>query len=153
MQISRFLAFLLVITAVTCWNYNNPYLFEVKNSQIQEWIDQPIDHFNYNSDLTFGQRYYVLNDYFQRNGPAYLYICGEAECKGISNTSWTAEIARQTGGIIFALEHRYYGKSLPFGDQSLDTDKLQFLNSEQALSDLAYFIQYIRKAYRFGVTE
>ena len=52
-------------------------------------------------------------------GPAYLYICGEAECRGISNTSWTAEIARRTNGIIFALEHRYYGKSLPFGNESM----------------------------------
>jgi hypothetical protein len=85
----------------------------------QDWIDQPIDHLNYNSHATFKQRYYVLNDFYTPGGPAYLYICGEAECRGISNTSYTAEIAKQTHGIIFALEHRFYGKSLPFGNDSM----------------------------------
>lgn len=85
-------------------------------------------------------------------GPAYLYICGEAECRGISNTSWLAEIAKETKGLIFALEHRYYGKSLPFGNESLSIWNIHYLNSEQALSDLAYFITYIKTKQLYGVT-
>lgn len=36
------------------------------------------------------------------------------------------------------VEHRFYGESQPFDDWSLEN--LAYLNSEQALSDLAYFI-------------
>jgi hypothetical protein len=124
----------------------------VSNAAVkQDWINQIIDHLNYNSGATFRQRYYVLDDFYVPGGPAYLYICGESECKGISNTSWTAEIAKQTKGIIFALEHRYYGKSLPFGNESMSFENLKFLNSEQGLADLAYFITYIKSQKLYGV--
>jgi len=39
-----------------------------------------------------------------------------------------------------SLEHRYYGKSLPFADQSFTIQNLKYLSAEQALNDLAYFI-------------
>jgi serine protease 16 len=38
-----------------------------------------------------------------------------------------------------ALEHRYYGVSHPF--KNLTSENLRFLSSQQALHDLAYFIQ------------
>ena len=41
------------------------------------------------------------------------------------------------------MEHRYYGKSLPFGNQSFSIEKLKFLSADQALNDLAYFIVQI----------
>ena len=103
MKITLLLVFCLTIGSVSAWNYNNPYLTQVLNEQKMDWITQSVDHFNYHSNQTFLQRYYALDDYYTPGGPAYLYICGEAECKGISNSSWTASIAKQTQGIIFAL--------------------------------------------------
>ena len=58
------------------WNFNNPYEPEIANTAQQEWFSQIIDHFNYNSDATFQQRYYVLSDYYKPGGPAFLYIAG-----------------------------------------------------------------------------
>ena len=103
MKITLLLVFCLAIGSVSAWNYNNHYLTQVLNEQKMDWITQSVDHFNYHSNQTFLQRYYALDDYNTPGGPAYLYICGEAECKGISNSSWTASIAKQTQGIIFAL--------------------------------------------------
>jgi len=97
------LVLLSLAAMVSAWEYNNPYKTAAPQAVIQDWIDQPIDHLNYNSRVTFKQRYYVLSDYYAAGGPAYLYICGEAECRGISNSSWTAALARQTRGVIFAL--------------------------------------------------
>lgn len=53
--------------------------------------------------------------------------------------------------MILSLEHRYYGKSMPFGDSSMDLGNLKYLNAEQALSDLALFIHYTTKAAKFGI--
>lgn len=41
------------------------------------------------------------------------------------------------------LEHRYYGDSQPFADWSLDN--MRYLNSEQGLADLAYFLGEFNK--------
>jgi lysosomal Pro-X carboxypeptidase len=46
--------------------------------------------------------------------------------------------------VIFA-EHRYYGESLPFGNNSFNNENLQFLTTEQALADYALLIKYIKK--------
>ena len=47
---------------------------------------------------------------------------------------------------IFA-EHRYYGKSIPFGDESLKPGNPElsgYLSSEQALADYANLLTYIK---------
>ena len=48
---------------------------------------------------------------------------------------------------VFALEHRYYGKSYPqfYNNTSpVSNDNLKYLSSHQALADLAHFVQYAR---------
>lgn len=85
-------------------------------------------------------------------GPVILYICGEAECRGISDQSFTAKLAQQTHGLVLALEHRYYGKSLPFGADSLSVKNLKYLSAEQALKDLAYFLTKMSKSGQYKIT-
>ena len=51
------------------------------------------------------------------------------------------------------LEHRYYGQSLPFKEQSLSWQNLKYLNSEQALKDLAYFMNAMKKNQNYGITD
>jgi serine protease 16 len=50
-------------------------------------------------------------------------------------------LAEENGALIVALEHRFYGVSYPTPDMS--TENLKYLSSDQALGDLARFIDYI----------
>jgi pimeloyl-ACP methyl ester carboxylesterase len=52
------------------------------------------------------------------------------------------------GALLTALEHRFYGESQPFDD--LSTENLGYLSAEQALSDIAHFLNYLNggKSYR-----
>lgn len=55
------------------------------------------------------------------------------------------ELAPKHGALMVALEHRYYGPSNPFSD--LATENLQWLNSEQALEDMAFFHSFISEKF------
>jgi lysosomal Pro-X carboxypeptidase len=58
------------------------------------------------------------------------------------------DLAPEFGAAIVFAEHRYYGKSLPFGNESFSSlTNLGFLSSEQALGDFALLIDHL-KAHR-----
>ncbi|KHJ88089.1 serine carboxypeptidase S28, partial [Oesophagostomum dentatum] len=53
--------------------------------------------------------------------------------------------AKQFGAALFALEHRFYGESRPTADMSVEN--LKYLNSQQAIEDIAYFIKQMNRRY------
>ncbi|KAK4778117.1 hypothetical protein SAY87_018304 [Trapa incisa] len=104
------------------------------------WLNQTLDHFSPYDGRQFSQRYYEFLDYFQMpDGPIFLKICGESACNGIVN-DYIGVLAKKFGAAVVSIEHRYYGKSLPF--TSLTTENLKYLSSKQALFDLAAFRQF-----------
>ena len=115
-------------------------------TQTEYYFDQLVDHYNYVDTVTWKQRYFHIGDFFNpQNGPVFLYICGEYTCPGIPEArKWAITLAERTQGLVLVLEHRYYGKSMPFGNDSLTSDNLKLLNTEQALKDLAYFIDQMK---------
>lgn len=115
-------------------------------TQRQEWFSgQLLDHFNIEDTRTFRQRYWVIDQFWDRkNGPVILYICGEYTCPGLpSDRLFPLYLAQQHSALILVLEHRFYGLSQPFDD--LSTEHLRYLTVDQALDDLAYFIQWANK--------
>lgn len=54
-------------------------------------------------------------------------------------------------GLVLVVEHRFYGQSLPFGNSSFKLENMKYLTSEQALSDLAYFINAVNVNKMYGV--
>ena len=94
------------------------------------FINQPLDHFNPFNRRNFDQRYIQNTEFFQDGGPIYIYLTVGEEYFGVYDRFITSglvyEIAEETNGLLFALEHRYFGLSRPTDDTSFDN--LQWLN-------------------------
>ncbi|XP_051535604.1 lysosomal Pro-X carboxypeptidase isoform X3 [Myxocyprinus asiaticus] len=56
------------------------------------------------------------------------------------------DVAEQLEAMLVFAEHRYYGESMPFGEESYSNAKyLNYLTSEQALADFAVLIKALKK--------
>lgn len=76
-------------------------------------------------------------------GPIFIFIGGEWEISpGYISAGLMFDMAKELSGVLYYTEHRYYGKSLPTSDTS--TRNLKYLTVEQALADLAHFIEHIK---------
>ncbi|KTC72577.1 serine carboxypeptidase [Legionella birminghamensis] len=85
----------------------------------------------------FSQRYYVDETYAKSpDSPVFFYICGEAACSPYALYGAIRTYAEQFNARLVALEHRFYGKSLP---GKLSVENLQNLSTQAALDDLAHF--------------
>lgn len=62
-------------------------------------------------------------------------------------------LAQKTLGLVIVLEHRFYGESLPFGKESFKIENMKLLTSEQALSDIAYFIKQMNTNKMYGISQ
>lgn len=103
---------------------------------------QLIDHNNPEAG-TFSQRYYVDETYGQSDdSPVFFYICGESACTSRTLSGAIRTYAKKYNAKLIALEHRYYGESLP--TRSFSTRDFRYLSTEAALDDLAYFQRHIR---------
>ncbi|XP_014469175.1 PREDICTED: putative serine protease K12H4.7 [Dinoponera quadriceps] len=111
---------------------------------IEGWIIQPLDHFNPRENRTWLMRYYENSALLRANGPILITIGGEwAISTGFLQGGLMYEIASTHGGMMYYTEHRFYGKSRPTKD--ISADSLRFLSVDQALADLAYFIETKKK--------
>lgn len=105
------------------------------------YFQQVIDH-DQPSGGHFAQRYYVDESYSQDDkDPVFFYICGEATCTARALNGAIRDYAKHYHAKLVALEHRYYGESLPFN--SLATKHLSVLSTKAALKDLARFQNYM----------
>ncbi len=135
------------------------------------YITQQLDHFDALNDATFQQRYFVSYRHQSESGsdlPTISLLCVGGEGPGFTKSVLVdsvhcsgdmLELAKRIAEtktrdvILYALEHRYYGKSYPkfvdsnTGNQTspLTTQNLRFLSSRQALEDLAHFVQTMNK--------
>ncbi|CAE7539221.1 DPP7 [Symbiodinium natans] len=118
------------------------------------WFQQPLDH-DSNSSATFAQRYLVDDSEADDDGPV-LFFCGnEGDVEVFADFSkFLKEAAASLRGKLVFAEHRFYGKSLPFGTD-FDKEHVRFLTVEQTLADYAQLITSLnadmqRKVVVFG---
>lgn len=121
-----------------------PFKFS-RNGATYEY-QQKLDHFDTKNQITFKQRYYVNDTFYNASiKPPRLivYIGGEAELtERYTQTGAYIDLANTTQSLVVSLEHRYFGKSHPF--KELTTQNLTYLTSDQALADLAEFITFFK---------
>jgi|688.fasta_scaffold1116476_1 hypothetical protein len=81
-----------------------------------------VDHFNFQDNRTYAQRYWVNDKYFtDPSGPNLIYLCGEYTCSVREDRLYPFMVGAAHGARLFVLEHRFYGASQPFDNWSLDS--------------------------------
>ncbi|KAI1321414.1 peptidase S28 [Xylariaceae sp. FL0255] len=105
-------------------------------------FDQLLDHSN-PSLGTFKQRWWYGAQFWNGSGsPIILTNPGEQAADGF-NVTYTTEqrltglMAKEVGGAVVVLEHRYWGESSPY--QSLTPENLKYLTLENSILDNTYF--------------
>lgn len=110
------------------------------------WFNVPVGHFNPLIRRFFDLRYFVNDQHYIPGGPIFIYIGGGFEIYDeFLERGAMFEIAQETGGYLFALEHRYFGESKPTDNTA--TNNLAFLTVHQAIADIGEFISFIKQNY------
>ena len=112
------------------------------------YYTQRLDHFNSApaSYATFQQRYLVNDTFWRgRTAPIFLYAGNEGDVELFANnTGLMREAAPRFGAMLVFVEHRYYGRSMPFGGSRAaafrDAAAKGYLTVTQALADYASFV-------------
>lgn len=92
-------------------------------------------------------RYLLNNKTVSGANQPILFYCGnEAPIDEFYRDTGfiTDRMAKNLSGLVVYAEHRYYGKSMPFGDQSFNKDNVKFLTVDQTLMDYVKLIQFIK---------
>mmetsp|Transcript_2794 Transcript_2794/g.4211 ORF Transcript_2794/g.4211 Transcript_2794/m.4211 type:complete len:397 (-) Transcript_2794:206-1396(-) len=77
----------------------------------------------------------------------FFEIGGEGTLTGPPG-GYMATLAKKYSALLVALEHRFYGESIPNGNS--ETSNLKYLAVDQALADLASFIDYYKVEGKTG---
>jgi hypothetical protein len=115
------------------------------------FFDATIDHFNFRPTTvpTFPLRYYVNEQHW--NGSAVFFYAGnEADIfQFVNNSGFLFEAAQDFGAMVVFAEHRYYGRSMPFGEEyAMGTPyNVSFLTVEQAMEDFNTLSVFMRKTW------
>jgi len=120
------------------------------------YTQQNLDHFDAQNNRTWTQRFFVNASFWDGTGPIFLCVGGEGPplesdvvVTGDVHCADMVNLAPNVSALMVAVEHRYYGESIPTEDFS--TPNLKWLSSRQALADLAQIHGYINEMW--GATD
>ncbi|KAL6199820.1 hypothetical protein ACLB2K_029602 [Fragaria x ananassa] len=118
------------------------------------YYNQTLDHFNfrYDSFSTFQQRYLINSKHWggaNISAPILAYL-GEEDSidSDLPIIGFLPENAIHFQALQIYIEHRYYGKSVPFGSREVafkNASTRGYFNSAQALADYAEILIHVKK--------
>ncbi|KAF7043422.1 hypothetical protein CFC21_052783 [Triticum aestivum] len=136
-----------VITAETAPATTVPAMVQYET----RYHTQRLDHFNAApaSYRTFPQRYLVNGTYWGgKTAPVFVYAGNEGNIELFTNnTGFMWELAPRFRAMLVFIEHRYYGRSVPFGSEEAafrNTSTAGYLTTTQAVADFATLVQSLK---------
>nr|CAD7398983.1 unnamed protein product [Timema cristinae] len=118
-------------------------------------VSVAVDHFSFANNNTFQLKYLINDTYWKQDGgPIFFYTGNEGAIEVFAeNTGFMWDNAADFGALIVFAEHRYYGESLPFGNNSFTSPKYSgYLTSSQALSDYVDLITHLKSQLKGAQT-
>lgn len=113
------------------------------------FYDQKLKSSDLSDQTTFKQRFFIDSKYAKdQSSPVFYIICGEWNCAGTGSYTFVEAMAKKMQAHLVALEHRYYGESVPFAD--LTTENLKYLDLDSAIEDLARFQRHMMEDRGFN---
>lgn len=160
MQIKYLVLILLALQLTSCKKLMGS-LLKKHTEQANTWktlfVDQILDHFSLtNTPQTFKQKILInTENWDHETGSIFFYTGNECEIELVAeNTGFPFDIAPQFKAAVVFAEHRYYGDSMPFGNESFsDWKKTQYLTVDQALADFVENIKWLKENYLEGAKE
>jgi len=120
------------------------------------FFTQRLDHFDASlKNETFQQRYFVNTTFYEPGGPVFLCCGGEGPALDETvlyhsvHCNDMTELAPEAGALLLALEHRYYGASIPPSTER-GAARLRHLTSHQAVGDVATFHAHVSDAFNLS---
>lgn len=97
--------------------------------------------FVWQDNRKFADHFYVDDSCFDERagGPIFVEMGGEGPVRGAA----CGAIHKQFKALAVSVEHRFYGKSIPFNNRNVSM--LKYLNVQQNLADTAEIINFIQK--------
>ncbi|XP_066590491.1 lysosomal Pro-X carboxypeptidase-like [Prorops nasuta] len=121
------------------------YHYEIKTFEV------PIDHFNLNEKSIFKIRYFINTTWQKENNPPIFFYTGNQEAIELyahkSGFMW--EIAKDFQAVLVFAEHRYYGQSEPFGNDSYSSSNLRYLTVQQTIADYVDLVKHLRSKPKY----
>ncbi|ALC38629.1 CG2493 [Drosophila busckii] len=118
----------------------------------------PLDHYSFLSNTSFNIRYLYNDSYVDKtnpDAPIFFYTGNEGDIEWFAqNSGFVWELAAKEHAVVVFAEHRYYGKSLPYGSDTFNTSKpehLAYFTVEQTLEDYAMLITFLRNGRELPV--
>lgn len=118
----------------------------------EHWFDAYIDNITNKGagSPTYKMRYLVDDTFVDPDSsetPILFYSGNEGDVWTFFDNSGfiTTTLAEQLGALVVFGEHRYFGESQPFGDQSYHRDNLKYLTVEQAMMDYVELLFWLRE--------
>ncbi|XP_010497694.1 PREDICTED: lysosomal Pro-X carboxypeptidase-like, partial [Camelina sativa] len=104
--------------------------------------------------MTFQQRYAIDSTHWggaKANAPILAFLGEESSLDSdLSAVGFLRDNGPRFKALLVYIEHRYYGKTMPFGsaEEALkNASTLGYLNAAQALADYATILLHVKEKY------